>query len=118
MGKIIIYQKPTCSTCRQVVKLTEASGTPYEAINYYETPFTKAKLKDLLRKGKITPAEILRTKEDIYKTLKTTIASMKDDEVIDLMIQHPDLMQRPLVEQGETVILARPPETMNALLGK
>ncbi|WP_447970766.1 ArsC/Spx/MgsR family protein [Nitrospira sp. M1] len=118
MEKVIIYQKPTCSTCRQVVKLAEASGKPYEAINYYETPFSKKKLKDLLKKGGIKAAEILRTKEDIYKTLKQNITTMNDDQIIDLMIQHPDLIQRPLVEKGETVILARPPEMMNTLLGK
>jgi len=116
MEKVIIYQKPTCSTCRQVVKLAEASGKPYEAINYYEKPFSKTRLKELLKKGGIKAAEILRTKEDTYKTLKSQITSMNDDEIIDLMIQHPDLIQRPLVEKGQTVILARPPETMSTLL--
>ena len=116
MEKLIIYQKPTCSTCRQVVKLAEASGKPYEAINYYENPFTKAKLKKLLKKGRIPAKEIVRTKEDIYKNRKTEIANMKEDELIALMIEHPDLIQRPLVEKGETVIMARPPETLNTIL--
>ena len=116
MEKLIIYQKPTCSTCRQVVKLAEASGKPYEAINYYEKPFTKAKLKGLLKKGGIKAAEILRTKEDIYKTLKAKIATLGEDDIIDLMVQHPDLIQRPLVEKGEKVIMARPPETLNTIL--
>ena len=116
MEKLIIYQKPTCSTCRQVVKLAAASGKPYEAINYYEKPFTKTKLKGLLKKGGIKAAEILRTKEDIYKKLKTKIARAGDDVIIDLMVQNPDLIQRPLVEKGEKVIMARPPETLNKIL--
>ena len=116
MEKLIIYQKPTCSTCRQVVKLAEASGTPYEAINYYEKPFSMAKLKGLLKKGGIPAKDILRTKEDIYKTRKAEIANMKDDDLIALMIEHPDLIQRPLVEKGEQVIMARPPETLNTIL--
>ncbi|GJL50120.1 ArsC/Spx/MgsR family protein [Candidatus Nitrospira salsa] len=116
MEKVIIYQKPTCSTCRQVIKLADASGKPYEAINYYEKPFSKTRLKELLKKGGIKAADILRTKEDVYRTHKSKIANMNNDEIIDLMIQHPDLIQRPLVEKGKTVILARPPETVNTLL--
>ncbi len=116
MDKLIIYQKPTCSTCRQVVKLAEASGKPYEAINYYEKPLTKTRLKGLLKKGGIAAKDILRTKEDIYKTQKAKIAEMSEDDLIALMIEHPDLMQRPLVEKGEKVILARPPETLNSFL--
>ncbi|MGB0910668.1 MAG: ArsC/Spx/MgsR family protein [Nitrospirales bacterium] len=116
MEKLIIYQKPTCSTCRQVIKLAEASGKPYEAINYYEKPFSKAKLKGLLKKGEISAKEILRTKEDIYKIRKAEIVTMKEDDLIALMIEHPDLIQRPLVEKGEQVIMARPPETLHNIL--
>ena len=50
MDEIIIYQKPTCSTCRNVIKLVEASGQPFTTINYYEKPFSKSKLKGLLKK--------------------------------------------------------------------
>ena len=116
MEKLIIYQKPTCSTCRQVVKLAEASGKAYEAINYYERPFTKAKLNELLKKGGMKAKEILRTKEDLYKSKKEEILKMKEDEIVGLMIQHPDLIQRPLVEKGKKVILARPPETLHEVL--
>mgnify|MGYP000309553010 CR=1 FL=1 len=116
METLVIYQKPTCSTCRQVVKLAEASGQPYKAINYYEQPFTQATLKGLLQKGGIPAKDILRTKEDIYKSRKAEIAQMHDDDIIALMIEHPDLIQRPLVEKGEQVIMARPPETLSKIL--
>ena len=116
MERITIYQKPTCSTCRQVIKLAEASGHPFQAINYYETPFTKAKLKGLVKKAGLKAAEILRTKEDIYKTLELKNSKLGEDELVDLMLQYPDLIQRPLVEKGERVILARPPELMKSLL--
>lgn len=52
MPHLTIYQKPTCTTCRKVIKLVEEKGTPFTAINYYETPLTKAKLKSLLKKGR------------------------------------------------------------------
>ena len=116
MPKITIYQKPTCSTCRETVKLVQASGQPYVTVNYYEQPFTKTALKTLLKKAGLTAKDLLRSKEDIYKTLGLGKTSLSDDALIDLMLKHPDLIQRPLVEKGERVILARPAETVKRLL--
>jgi arsenate reductase len=116
MAKITIYQKPTCSTCREAVKLVEASGKPFTTINYYEQPFTKALLTGLLKKAGLSAKDILRTKEDIYKELGLAKKTVSEDELIDLMLKHPDLIQRPLVEKGEKVILARPAETVKRLL--
>lgn len=116
MATVIIYQKPTCSTCRQVIKLAKASGKPFQAINYYEQPFTKAKLKSLITKAKLKATDILRTKEDVYKTLNLRNSKLGEDELIDLMLDHPDLIQRPLVEKGDRAILARPPERIESIL--
>lgn len=116
MSKILIYQKPTCSTCREVLKLVKASGRPYEAVNYYETPFTAARLKGLIKKAGLTAREVLRSKEEVYGKLGLGKKRLGDDELIALMIAHPDLLQRPLVEAGERVILARPADTVRALL--
>ncbi|TKB71533.1 MAG: arsenate reductase (glutaredoxin) [Nitrospira sp.] len=116
MSKIIVYQKPTCSTCREALKLVQASGKPYETVNYYETPFTKAQLTRLLKKAGLTAKDILRAKEDIYKTLGLAKTSRSEDELIDLMLKHPDLIQRPLVEKGERAMLARPAMTISQLL--
>ena len=115
-ARITIYQKPTCSTCREAVKLVEASGQPFTAINYYKQPFTKALLKGLLKKAGLSAKDILRTKEDVYKELGLAKKQVSEDELLDLMIQHPDLIQRPLVEKGEKVILGRPAETVKKLL--
>ena len=116
MDPIVIYQKPTCSTCRKVVKLVEASGKSFQSINYYETPLTKAKLKSLLKKAGLQSTDILRTKEEIYKTLNLRNANLSENALIDLMVKHPDLIQRPLVEKGERAILARPPEEIQVFL--
>ncbi len=113
---ITIYQKPTCSTCRETVKLVEASGQAFTAVNYYEEPLTKAQLKGLLNKAGLSAKHILRTKEDIYKKLGLAKKNLTDDELIDLMVKHPDLIQRPLVEKGAKVILARPAEAVKQLL--
>ncbi|WP_447972234.1 ArsC/Spx/MgsR family protein [Nitrospira sp. Kam-Ns4a] len=115
MAKITIYQKPTCSTCRQVVKLVEASGQPYTTVNYYKQPFTKAQLTDLLKRAGLRAVDVLRTKEDVYKR-HVAGKQLSEDALFDLMLKHPDLIQRPLVEKGNRVILARPAETVKTLL--
>ncbi len=115
MAPITIYQKPTCSTCRQVLKIVQESGHAFTAVNYYETPLAKTRLKELLKKGGLKARDVLRTKEEKYKALGLAKAEKSEDELIGLMIAHPDLLQRPLVEQGQTVILARPAETVKQL---
>jgi arsenate reductase len=116
MEKMTIYQKPTCSTCRQAVQLLQESGKPFTAINYYEQPFTKAQLKSLLKKARLSPKEIVRTKEDLYKDLGLAKKNLSDDEWLDVLVAHPDLIQRPIVEKGEKAILARPAESVKELL--
>ncbi|WP_455377071.1 arsenate reductase (glutaredoxin) [Petrachloros mirabilis] len=115
MPDIIIYQKPTCTTCRQAVQFLKESGKPFTAINYYEQPFTKSQLKTLLKKAHLSAREVLRTKEEIYKKLELAKKELSDDELIELMIRHPDLIQRPLVEKGAKAILARPAEKVKEL---
>ena len=114
--KITVYQKPTCTTCRQVYKALKESGVDFDAVDYYLDPIPKAKLKDLLRKLGMKPRDILRTKEAVYKELKLGERDLSDNQIIDLMVEHPDLIQRPIVEKGERAILARPPERLKEIL--
>ncbi len=116
MTQIIIYQKPTCSTCRKVIKIVEKSGKPFIAVNYYKKPLTKSRLKELLKKGGFKAKKVLRANEDIYKSLGLAKTEKSEDELIDLIIKHPDILQRPLVEKGSKVIMARPPETIEEIL--
>lgn len=116
MADITIYQKPTCSTCREAVRLLKESGKLFKAVNYYEQPFTKGQLKGLLKKAGLSPKDVLRTKEDLYKELGLAKKSLSDDELLDLMVKHPDLIQRPIVEKGEQAMLARPAESIEKLL--
>ena len=116
MSKVTIYQKPTCSTCRQAVQLLKESGTPFTAINYYEQRFTTSQLKALLKKAGWSPSDILRTKEELYKKLNLGQSTLSDDALIDLMVEHPDLIQRPIVEKGNKVWLARPADRVKDFL--
>ena len=116
MKHITIYLKPTCSTCRQVLQFIKDSGIPFTAVNYYESRFTKARLKTLLKMAGLGPKEALRTKEGAYKKLMRSKNPLTDDEILDAMVSQPDLIQRPLVETDGTALLARPADTVKQLL--
>ena len=114
--KIVVYQKPTCTTCRQVHAALVESGVDFTAVNYYVDPIPKKKLLELLRKMKMTPRELMRTKESVYKTLRIAERDLSDDELVELMVKNPDLIQRPIVEKGARAILARPAERIKEIL--
>ncbi len=113
---IVIYQKPTCTTCRAVHAALKESGVDFTAVDYYVDPIPRKKLLELLKKMKASPADLLRTKEPIYKTLKIREGNLTDDQIVDLMVKHPDLIQRPIVEKGSRAILARPAERLKEIL--
>ena len=114
--RIVVYQKPTCTTCRQVYSALKESGADFEAVDYYTDPIPKPKLKELLRKLGMTPRELLRTKDPIYKTLRIGDRDLSDAELLDLMVANPDLIQRPIVERGDSAILARPADRIRPFL--
>ena len=115
MQKITVYEKPTCTTCRKVAKALKENGVDFQKVNYYIKPFSKAKLNTLLKKAGLKPSEVLRKNEQVYKKLKFKEKNYTEAQILDLMVKHPDIVQRPLVEKGKKVILARPPERINEL---
>jgi len=116
--KLRVYIKPTCTTCRNVLKILNEKGADFEAINYYEKPFSKKGLGELIKRLNITPRDLLRRNEKVYKELGLSNKNLSDSEIIDLMIKHPDLIQRPIVERKGKVILARPAEEIKRVLRK
>ena len=89
---------------------------PFDKVNYYTEPLDERKLRELLRKMKLGPRDILRTSEPIYKELGLGKGEFSDDEIISLMLKHPDLIQRPIVERGSRAVMGRPVENVLALL--
>ncbi len=116
MSRITVYQKPTCTTCKQVYHALKDSGVAFDAIDYYLNPIPKTKLKELLKKMGLTAKDLLRKKEDIYKTLKLAEKDLPEEALIELMVKHPDLIQRPIVEKGARAILARPADKLKEIL--
>ena len=97
-------------------KLLRESGVPFEKVNYYLEPLSKKKLTELVRKLNLKPRELLRKGEPIYKELGLGERQLSDTELIALMVEHPDLLQRPIVERGDRAVLGRPTENVKELL--
>ena len=116
MASITIYQKSTCTTCRQVYKALQESGVDFAAVDYYLKPISKIKMKELLSKMGIPAVALLRKNEPRYKELKLSEKQLSEDEILDLMTKHPGLIQRPIVEKGARAILARPANRLKEIL--
>lgn len=97
-------------------KLLRESGIAYDKVNYYTEPLSRKKLTELLRKMNMKPRDLLRKSETVYKELGLAEDKFSDSELIGLMIENPDLIQRPIVERGERAVLGRPTENVKELL--
>lgn len=116
MPELTVYEKPTCTTCRSLAALLEEKGIDFERVNYHVDPLPEDKIRDLLRKAGATAHDVLRKKEPVYTELGLDQRDVSDDELIRLMADHPQLLQRPIVERGDRAVLARPPERVLELL--
>lgn len=108
-----IYHNPRCQKSRQTLELLLKNKIEPEIIEYLKTPFTEKDLKSILSKLKLKPSELIRQKEQKVKDLKLDLTNQ--DKVFQAMINHPDLVERPIVVFGEKAILGRPPENVRKL---
>jgi arsenate reductase (glutaredoxin) len=116
--QITVYEKPTCTKCREMDKFLKERGVDFSKVNYYIKPLTKKKLTELVSKMNINPRELLRKSEPVYRELGIASKDLSDAQLISLMVEHPDLMQRPIVERGDRAVLGRPTENVEELLKK
>lgn len=114
--KIKVYQKPTCSKCRTTLGILRDRGVDFDAVNYYEEPLRGEELRKLIDKLGIAPRDLLRKGEQVYRDLELAKRDLSDEELIQLMVENPDLIQRPIVVRGNKAVLGRPPENVNELL--
>jgi arsenate reductase len=116
MANITIYHNPACGTSRNTLALIRNSGVEPEVIEYLKTPATKTKLQELLKAMAIPARELLREKGTPYAELGLGDAKWSDDELLDFMVQHPILMNRPVVVTPLGVKLCRPSEAVLDIL--
>ncbi len=113
---IVIYHNPDCGTSRNVLGLIRNAGIEPHVVEYLKTPPTRALLVELIDRAGITPRELLREKGTPYAALGLGEASLSDEELIDAMVAHPVLINRPLVVSPSGVKLCRPSEAVLDLL--
>ena len=109
MSKITVYEKPTWTTCRNLAQLFRENNVEYENVNYFIDPISEEKLRELLRKANVSPFDVVRKNEAVYKVLK--VSEITDaDELIKIIVENPSLLQRPILEIGDKAVWARPIE--------
>lgn len=110
-----IYHNPRCSKSRSGLAILEASGQPFETIQYIKTPLNKKELKDILKKLGYKPIELVRKNETVWKE-KYKGTALSDEEIIAAMVENPKLIERPIVVKDEKAVVGRPPEKIKNLL--
>lgn len=113
---IKIYHNPKCGTSRNTLALIRNSGEEPIIIEYLKTPPTKQELMDLIKGSGLGVRDVIRSKEQIYKTLKMNEPHWSDDELIDLMLENPILINRPFVVTEKGVKFCRPSELVLDIL--
>ena len=113
---VTIYHNPRCSKSRQVLEMIRATGGEPEVVEYLKTGWTKALLTGLFAKAGITPRDALRVKQDPAPELG--LATADDATILDAMVAHPVLVERPIVVAGNQAAICRPPERVRVLLDK
>ena len=116
VGALRIWHNPRCSKSRQTLQLIRDQGLEPIIIEYLRTPPTVTELRDALKALDLRPRELIRTKERIYAELHLQAAGITDDQLIETMVEHPVLIERPIVFLGERAIVGRPPENVLTLL--
>jgi arsenate reductase len=116
MASITIYHNPACGTSRNTLALIRNSGAEPEVIEYLKTPPTKAKLQQLLAAMGIGARALLREKGTPFAELGLADAKWSDDELLDFVVQHPILMNRPVVVTPLGAKLCRPSELVLDIL--
>ena len=110
MADVTLYHNPRCSKSRAVLALLEEYDISPEIIYYLDTPPDARQLKGLLKKLDMNVRDILRRSEQEYETLGLDDEGLAEEIVLDLLVKHPRLLQRPSVVAGNQAIIGRPPE--------
>ena len=113
---LTIYEVSSCSTCRKLSALLAERGVEYEGVEYHETGLDEATIRALLAKSGLGARDVLRVREPLVAQLGLLDEGVSDDELIARMVEHPQLLQRPIAVRGDRALLARPVERVLELL--
>jgi arsenate reductase len=116
MSDVTIYHNPACGTSRNTLALIRNSGEEPQVVEYLKTPPTREALADLIRRMGVPVREVLRQKGTPYEELGLGEPSLTDDQLLDAMMAHPILINRPIVVTPLGVRLCRPSEAVLSIL--
>lgn len=116
MSQLTLFHNPRCSKSRGALELLEARGLSPQIVRYLETPPNAAELKALLGKLGMSARQLLRSGEDEYKALGLDDAQLSEDQLIQAMVEHPKLIERPILVVGDKAVVGRPPEKVLEIL--
>lgn len=116
MTELTLYHNPRCSKSRGALELLEQRGLNPTVIRYLETPPSASELKQILARLGISPRQLLRSGEEEYKTLNLAEPTLTDAEIIEAMVTHPKLIERPILVAGDVAVVGRPPEKVLEIL--
>lgn len=114
MKTYTIWHNPRCSKSREALSILESKGEEVEIIRYLDEMITYEMIKETLKKLGISARELMRTKEEEYKTLGLK-DEMNEHKLIEAMVENPRLIERPVIIKGERAVLGRPPQKVLAL---
>ena len=112
----IIYHNPRCSKSRATLAILEDRNESIEIIKYLETPPDKSTLQHILSVLNLSPRELMRRNENEYAENELSDETLTDDQLIEAMIAHPKLIERPIVIKDDRVAIGRPPESVLDIL--
>ena len=115
-SEVVICHNPSCTTSRKVLGMIREAGAEPRVIEYLKTPPSRSELLDLLRRMGLTPRQLLRRRGTPYDELGLGDPAKTDDALIDAVVTHPILMERPVVVGPRGVRLCRPPERVREVL--
>ena len=113
---ITLYHNNRCSKSREALALLEHSGKAFTVRYYLDQPLSLAELTALLKALQLPARDLLRSKEDEYKALDLANPVLSEQQLIEAMLLHPKLMERPVLQVGSKAVIARPADKMLALL--
>ena len=116
MTDLTLYHNPRCSKSRGALQLLEERGLTPTIVRYLETPPSAAQLSDLLGKLGIGARQLLRSGEDEYRTLNLADLALSEAQLIEAMVAHPKLIERPILIVGSKAVIGRPPEKVLEIL--
>jgi arsenate reductase len=111
-----IYHNPRCSKSRQTLSILQEHGIQPQIIEYLQHPPSKAQLEKILSLLGIRPRDLIRKKEPEYKQNHLDDPQLSNEQLMEAMIQHPKLIERPIVVSGDKAVLGRPPENVLEIL--